>query len=398
MQGQALFPAYDAKRPAPKANMQQQPDLLTVVGTSSTKDQSLVRDMQKVLNAARKAEQKVARIKEDKATKVRMWEEWEVQLKQQYLAESKRHQANIESLDRDLEAALKAQDMARAEVRRAADPESSQDVQMMAPSSEMEVAFARLLDDARSDSWAQLENEEVLKRAMQASRLSGPSTPPTSTPLPRTPYGRVLAPRPKQQGAPQVMGSRLQPFPPPRSAEMRYPAADLNPVPSPVAQMDPYQQPPSGERSGDGQAGESMVNAVMSTLSPPPSATSLAPAPVLQPSPSGRQLKVRQDVKEASRPAGPIRTVQVSPQSARDEKKDAKRAELWAQSMQQVPCPLQIAAEGSHGSGDAVSGHHRDAETGEPPGVVSVQRFSLQDDDGDDEPTEGSNVLEGIMD
>ena len=141
-----------------------------------------------------------------------------------------------------------------------------------------------------------------------------------------------------------------------------------------------------------------MVNAVMSTLSPPPPATSLAPAPVLQPPPSGRQLKVRQDVKEASRPAGPIRTVQVSPQSARDEKKDAKRAELWAQSMQQVPCPLQIAAEGSHGSGDAVSGHHRAAETGEPPGVVSVQRFSLQDDDGDDEPTEGSNVLEGIMD
>ena len=228
LQGQALFPAYDAKRPAPKANMQQQPDLLTVVSTSSTKDQSLVRDMQKVLNAARKAEQKVARTKEDKATKVRMWEEWEVQLKQQYLAESKRHQANIESLDRDLEAALKAQDMARAEVRRAADPESSQDVQMMAPSSEMEVAFARLLDDARSDSWAQLENEEVLKRAMQASRLSGPSTPPTSTPLPRTPYGRVLAPRPKQQGAPPVMGSRLQPFPPPRGAELRYPAADLN--------------------------------------------------------------------------------------------------------------------------------------------------------------------------
>ena len=65
-----------------------------------------------------------------------MWEDCENQLKQQYLAESKRHQANLDALDRDLEAALTAQELARAEDRKAAEPRASQDVQMVVPTSE----------------------------------------------------------------------------------------------------------------------------------------------------------------------------------------------------------------------------------------------------------------------
>ena len=57
-QGQDLFPAYDAKRP-PKNNAQPASDLLTVVSTSSSKDHTLIKDMQKVLNAATKTEQEV---------------------------------------------------------------------------------------------------------------------------------------------------------------------------------------------------------------------------------------------------------------------------------------------------------------------------------------------------
>ena len=122
----AAFPAYDAKKvPGAKSTPAAPPELLTVVATSTNQD-SLVRNMQRVLNTARKAEGKVTRLREDRAEKVKMWEAWEQQLKQAYLTEGKRHQQNLDTLDRELSMALAAQERAREDVRRAADPSAQQ--------------------------------------------------------------------------------------------------------------------------------------------------------------------------------------------------------------------------------------------------------------------------------
>ena len=391
-QGQALFPAYDAKRP-PKNNAQPASDLLTVVSTSSSKDHTLIKDMQKVLNTARKAEQKVSRLREDKAAKIQMWEEWEHQLKQQYLTESRRHQANLDALDRDLEAALVAQDLARDEVRKAAEPRASQDVQMSTSASELDTAFAKLIGDGQQDPW--MDNEAVLQRALEASLKGLPSTPPPSTPLPRTPYGRVLPAGVRPQGAQVEGSSRLQPFPPPKNAEARYPAADLNPVPSPVACADPYQSPQPLRPQ------DSMQGVVSSTMSGVPSHASgavVAPGPHQSPG-QGRQLKVRQDVKEASRPAGPIRVAQTSPNVAREEMKEAKRAELWARSLQGGQSVPQAVPGNAPTIGSVSMDNVQAGETGEPPGAPQVQRFSLNYDDGEDaELGVESDAQVGLMD
>ena len=68
-----VFPAYDAKKgQVPKASAPATADLLTVVSTTPVREDSLVRNMQRVLNSARKAENRVAKIQEDRRERVRL--------------------------------------------------------------------------------------------------------------------------------------------------------------------------------------------------------------------------------------------------------------------------------------------------------------------------------------
>ena len=275
-----LFPAYDNKKGGAALPKSQPQELLHVVHSSRQED-TMVKDLQKALNHARKAEGRVAKLQADAVEKKRLWCEWERQLKQCYLAERQRHVSNLETLDLDLVEALKQQEAARQEVRRVAAGQSS--VPMEECGSEMDAHFAALMSEETAP-WDDAANEEVLQRALLAATTATlPSTPPTAANLPRTPYPSrpVVQTRGAQRevASSASASSRLQPFPPPKPMkDAKYPNADMNPLPSPTAVEDPYQ--------------------VLNVAGSPIASIAAVPAKV--------KPKARVPLKEQGRPTGPV--------------------------------------------------------------------------------------------
>ena len=105
--------------------------------------------------------------------------------------------------------------------------------------------------------------------------------------------------------------------------------------------MDPYQPPQQLGQSAQGLSVASATSAPAKMIGPSPAAANISAAH--GPHGQGRHLKVRQDVKEASRPAGPVRVSQASPKVAREEMKEVKRAELWARFLQEKQSAPQAA-------------------------------------------------------
>ena len=354
-----LFPAYDNKKGgADLGQGKGNADLVRVVSTTRTED-TLVKELQRALNHTRKIESKVAKIQGDVQEKKQQWVQWERQLKQCYIAEKKRHSSNLESLGKELAETLQLQEAARAEVRRIAAGQSS--APMEEDAIEGEDQFAALMADEEPSPWGEDVNEEVLMRALQTATQGPPTTPPSGRPCPRTPYSRQAAAKVAPQ--PNVaqtsgMGSRLQPFPPPRpAATQAYPAADLNPLPSPTAHADPYQVV---IQSGD-------------------SGASTAPVKMNRPKP---KLGARVPLKEQAKPSGPMgkRVITHSP---------SKVEEMRAAAMKQL-------------FGGNCTGDPGGAQTSMPASTAvahpGAQHFSIQDDDGPEQDGTASAGLEGIMD
>ena len=237
---ESLFPAYDNKKGGTsKVKVQAGEDLVTVLSSTRSQD-TIVRDLQKLLNTARKAENRVAKVQADRAEKVKQWKEWEQQLKRCYSSEKQRHSANLASLDKELAEAIEQQELARQEVRLMASGPSAEPMEIV-HSDEVDAEFAALLEE---DGFSQEEegaNEDVLRRALQAS-LVNPATPPVMKATPRTRLVQKPVPKQLPGTLSAASGSRLQPFPPPKPMQTgAYPAQDLNPMPSPPASADPYQ-------------------------------------------------------------------------------------------------------------------------------------------------------------
>ena len=101
------FPAYD-QRPMPKTKVKATRGELP--GASSS-------DTQRALNAARKAENKLSKLQNDRNTMAELWQQYLVDHKEAYLRERARHIKAMEASARDIEDAKRAQWEAREAVR-----------------------------------------------------------------------------------------------------------------------------------------------------------------------------------------------------------------------------------------------------------------------------------------
>ena len=222
------FAAYDAKKADVDKNQ-------TAGSGPSGQDAeaTLVQELQKAVNSARRTENKVKKLLQDKAERQQQWQSWEQDLKKAYARERGRYQAALAKLDSEMVEALRAQDLARAAVRRVACGSQIQDEH--SNSMEWDSEFEELVG---ADPWEELTRDAVLQRALSAAvvaKAAGPSSaasgtlatptrltssaPRTPTLLDRSHTSRLVQPPPR----PQVPGSRLVPFPAPvQSQQMAY--------------------------------------------------------------------------------------------------------------------------------------------------------------------------------
>ena len=182
--------------------------------------------------------------------------------------ESKRHKQSLENLDKELEVATMAQAQAREEVRNVAQFSLRQDVGMEDVAEELDSTFAKLFEDGQDDSSA-------------------------------------------KAGAVSVRNSALQPFPPPNSGlpgggSQSGSVATCTCGPIPTGGGVHYQ-----EWGWRGSLSCLPNHPVMSGVNAGGQSARLSPGA------HGRQLKMRQAVKDAAKPQAPVRATQTSPNSAR---------------------------------------------------------------------------------
>ena len=107
------FPAYDDKsiRPAPGRHNNPQ--------TAADQDQqdNGLGGIQKLVNTARKAEQRLTRLQSDKETSILQWQQYQKDLQAAFNRERKRHYAAQEQFEKDIASAVERQDEARANIR-----------------------------------------------------------------------------------------------------------------------------------------------------------------------------------------------------------------------------------------------------------------------------------------
>ena len=306
-QAQQSFPHYDSREIA--QNTQAGDVLILEVKNAATgSDATLVRDLQQLVNQARKAEQRLKKLHGDRKRKELQWVQYEKDIKESFLQEKQRHQDTLHTLDEEIEKAARAQDEARARVRIAASgevPRPPMDQQAATPDPWSEQVALWEMDQQACDS----SFGEILQRAMQSTHAeappcasslgtetgAAPSTPVPRAVFPRTPpASRSAVPTPAPP--PQVLGSRMQPFPPPRVPPLH--------GSSPSAVTDPYLHPTSV----------------------------LSPQATASPGSGGRPRMHRQrtPLKDGAKPHGPLHIRSTSPSASRVALVDSKRAQSMA--------------------------------------------------------------------
>ena len=215
-------------------------------------DHSMIRDLQTCPNQARKAENKVKRLGQERGQRAAQWASYEQEVRAAFLKERRRFQGDIEGIAKEMQQAAEAQEQARAKVRLAAQGSAS----LERPTSEEPAwdgadPWLELTADADEDPPAEdAALQEVLARAFSGAQGQGlsqgslegmvPSTPPSRL-LPRTPKAAVPKKGNKAPGTASA-STRLIPFPPPKRPKLG-PAADedVN-MQTAYASEDPYQR------------------------------------------------------------------------------------------------------------------------------------------------------------
>ncbi|CAE7562739.1 unnamed protein product [Symbiodinium sp. CCMP2592] len=184
-QGDRLFPAFDEVAVPAGGKAPEKPAEVIHIGDCG--DDQLVSAVQAALNAARKAEQRVAKLKAQGATVTTKWEHYEAKLKETYQKEHDRYQAARERLQRELHDAEALQFQARQVVRQAMANKASgsADVPMLTRPTADQV-FAGWLAEEDNQLHA------VLNRALGVPHGGTPMRGRTGTPL--TPPGHLLPP------------------------------------------------------------------------------------------------------------------------------------------------------------------------------------------------------------
>ena len=163
------FPKYDQARTSQQHFLEISSD-----AGQSTADDGLVKELQKCVNVARKAEQKVSSLQKQLQTKHTQWENFQLELKQTFIKEQQRFQQDVQRLNAELVSAEESQAEARAVVRGAARGEGLAQIR---PSEEMERQWM-----SKAQTWEQEGHQEdktppdaVLRRALEAATATTPA-------------------------------------------------------------------------------------------------------------------------------------------------------------------------------------------------------------------------------
>ena len=239
------FPKYDQARTSQQHFLEISSD-----AGQSTADDGLVKELQKCVNVARKAEQKVSSLQKQLQTKHTQWENFQLELKQTFIKEQQRFQQDVHRLNAELVSAEESQAEARAVVRGAARGEG---LAQIGPSEEMERQWM-----SKVQAWEQEGHQEdktppdaILRRALEAAAATTPaSSAELRTPLRPTRTGIASPCRsqlPHCQGSGGIGGRSNAQSSLARSAETA-PTYTMGATTSPQARTDPYMAPKTAQR------------------------------------------------------------------------------------------------------------------------------------------------------
>ena len=225
----AMISAYDAQRVTVEQTQSQN------VEREDDQNAGMIQSLQKAVNAARKAENRVKKVTAERVERQQQWRTWEADLKKTYAKERQQFSNALAKLEQDLREAVHQQEQARAHVRSVASGTAGEQMEDVA-------TVTDALMGSSPDPWEDTQ-DAVLQRALatsmqplpssipgMSSTATLPTAPPTTRPYPRTP----LLQRPsatttsampswdmgplqgveKQHMAPGQT-TRLRPFPPP---------------------------------------------------------------------------------------------------------------------------------------------------------------------------------------
>ena len=122
------------------------------------------------MNSARKTEQRVKKLTQERQTKSQQWRDWEADLRKTYAKEKARYKAALEKNEMEMQQALQAQASARMAVREIAcgaqEESCRQEVQ------DVDMEFEELIGGASQDPWE--DTDEVLRRALAETMAPTP--------------------------------------------------------------------------------------------------------------------------------------------------------------------------------------------------------------------------------
>ncbi|CAE7840609.1 CYTB5-A [Symbiodinium sp. CCMP2592] len=237
----AAFPAYDDKSRAIQLKDQGQPR----GGQSSTTAQTKADDpgaavtqgLQDCINVTRKAEQRVRSLTATRQQKQKLWTAYVEDMKKTWLRECARHQKDMDRLTNDLNAALEAQEQARANCRAVVLREEHGPTQAAEQETEEDQAWDAMIEEWKAEQAERDTAGAVLQRALG----HGPST--TSAP--------ISAPLTHQEEPFSTPPRRLGSLPPTTPPAPTMPASSRLSAQSSHATADPYQMSPSMQQLRD---------------------------------------------------------------------------------------------------------------------------------------------------
>ena len=330
-QRKGAFPHYDA---LPKGERQ---TLVEVTSTSSAG--GYVSELQRAVNVARKAEQRVKKLAGEKQDRVQQWRDYEAELKRCYSVEKQRFRNALQKLERDEVEALAEQTAARESLRRVAVGQTAEP-----EDTHMEVLdqdFEMLTRSAATDPVQEEDADAVIQRALEASRSMVPPKP-APTPGMTTPLRRTQCPA----LTPDHSYSAQLGAPTGRSTEALASTTSIA-SPSTMASSDPYQCSPAIPRT---------------TL----------PRPLSK----GKEAAGRVGLKDAVKPKQPVH-----PSSARSSPSLAEKLE--AKRMQQMAVALEAEGPSEPDPGNAASPSRAATQKGRLNIPASVPALIFDDGDED---------------
>ncbi|CAE7324796.1 rps25, partial [Symbiodinium sp. CCMP2456] len=159
-------------------------------GAASSQDQGPMNGLQQLLNVARRAEQRVVKLMQQRDKAKAQWDAWDQEMKQAFLREKRKFAQNSERLERDIAEALNQQEQARLMVFGPGLPAAQEMFPTADEDRSWEIAREAWEKEAANDM------DGVLERAVAQARAAGltPFTPMRARPVqPMTPNSAMPA-------------------------------------------------------------------------------------------------------------------------------------------------------------------------------------------------------------